>query len=233
MIISTATENIPTKVWTDSFVAVNIHPYHRLYFSEWIKKIAPDDNTLKTAYFRNHTGYYYYSMPFVWKNTTLIKRREIMYVIDCFTTETPHGKSPWTKRNILSLIRFVTLDQIPKIKICHMVASEHPEVIEGRLWLIATDVLDSEESVEYGFIDIDGTYLDEVDDSGSGEADVITGVTQSVTEEVEEVHRVVKYFSLLPYMLKPPSLITQGFNQNKKAHENIFNRVCNFGAQAE
>ena len=92
---------------------------------------------------------------------------------------------------------------------------------------------DSSESVEYGSIDIDGTYLDEVDDSGSGEADVITGVTQSVTEEVEEVHRVVKYFSLLPYMLKPPSLITQGFNQNKKAHENIFNRVCNFGAQEE
>ena len=52
-----------------------------------------------------------------------------MYVIYCFTAETPHGKSPWTKQNVLSLIRFVPLDQTPKINICHMVASEHPEVI--------------------------------------------------------------------------------------------------------
>ena len=47
------------------------------------------------------------------------------------------------KRNVLSLIRFVPLDKILKIQICHMVASEHPEVIEGRWWSIATDVLDS------------------------------------------------------------------------------------------
>ena len=36
---------------------------------------------------------------------------------------------------------FFSLDEIPKIKICHMVAKEHPEVIEGRRRLIAMDVL--------------------------------------------------------------------------------------------
>ena len=41
----------------------------------------------------------------------------------------------------LSFVFF--LDQIHKIKICHMVASENPEVIEGRRWLIYTDVLES------------------------------------------------------------------------------------------
>ena len=34
-------------------------------------------------------------------------------------------------------------------------------------------------------------------------------------------------------MLKPPSLLTQVFNKNKKAKENIFNNMCNFGVQAE
>ena len=29
-----------------------------------------------------------------------------MYVIDCFTAETPHSKSLWTKQNVLPLIRF-------------------------------------------------------------------------------------------------------------------------------
>ena len=40
------------------------------------------------------------------------------------------------------------LDEIPKIKICHMVAKGHPEVIEGRPQLIAVDVLDYEEASE-------------------------------------------------------------------------------------
>ena len=59
------------------------------------------------------------------------------------------------------LIYFVTLEQIPKIKIFHIVASEHPEVVEGRWRFIATDVLDSEEEDYYGSTDNDGTYFDE------------------------------------------------------------------------
>ena len=41
MVISTAIQNIPAKVWTDSFVAVNLHPHHRMTFHDWIKKISP------------------------------------------------------------------------------------------------------------------------------------------------------------------------------------------------
>ena len=63
----------------------------------------------------------------------------------------------------------------------HMVASEHPEVIEGERWLIATYVLDSEETTEDGSIDNDGADLDEEDDSGLGEVGLITGVTKSGT----------------------------------------------------
>ena len=70
------------------------------------------------------------------------------------------------KKNILSLVSFVHLDQIPKINICHMVASENPDVIEGRRWLIDMYVLDSEEEDYYGSTDNDGTYFDEEDDSG-------------------------------------------------------------------
>ena len=60
-----------------------------------------------------------------------------------------------------------------------MVASKHPEVIEGRRRLIVMDVLDSEESAEDGSIDNYGAALDEEDDSGLGEMGVITGITQS------------------------------------------------------
>ena len=58
---------------------------------------------------------------------------------------------------------------------------------------IDTDVPDSEEAAYYGSVDNDGVALDEEDESGLGDAGVITGVTQSGTEEVEEVQWVMKY----------------------------------------
>ena len=45
IIISTSIQNIPTKVWIDSFVAVNLHPRHQLTFPDWIKKISPPIKT--------------------------------------------------------------------------------------------------------------------------------------------------------------------------------------------
>ena len=59
-------------------------------------------------------------------------RRELMCIIDSFFREAPPGESPRTKENVMSLVRFFSLDKIPKIKICHMVEKDRPEVIEGR-----------------------------------------------------------------------------------------------------
>ena len=67
-----------------------------------------------------------------------------MCIIDHFFREAPPGESPWTKENVMSLVRFFSLDEIPKIKICHMVAKDRPEVIEWRQRLIAVGCLDSE-----------------------------------------------------------------------------------------
>ena len=52
----------------------------------------------------------------------------------------------------MSLVRFFSPDEIPKIKICHIVAKEHPEFIEGRRRLIDVDVLESEEAAEDAYI---------------------------------------------------------------------------------
>ena len=99
----------------------------------------------EAAYFGNHEGSYYYDMTSLWDKVKVIKRSDLMSFIDRFSAETPHGKYPCTKKNVLYLIRFVFLDQITKIKICRMVASENPEVIEGRRQMIAMCVLYSEE----------------------------------------------------------------------------------------
>ena len=82
MIIFKDIQNIPAKVWTDSFVAVNLNPHHRLSFYGWIKKIAPAVKMRETAYFHNHEGSYYDVITSVRKKMKLIKIREVMCVID-------------------------------------------------------------------------------------------------------------------------------------------------------
>ena len=39
----------------------------------------------------------------------------------------------------------------------------------------------------------------------------------------------MKYSSLLSYILKPTSLLTQVFNNNKKSQERLFKNMCNCG----
>ena len=79
-------------------------------------------------------------------------------------------------------------------------------------------------------VDCDCYVSDEEDESGLGEAGLSTGVTESGTKEAEEVQWTVQSASILSYMLKPPSFLTQGFRDNNKAQENILKHMCDFGA---
>ena len=55
---------------------------------------------------------------------------------------------------------FFALDQIPKIKICHIVASEHPEVIEERQRLISMEIIEYQGAHEDISTDDDDYALD-------------------------------------------------------------------------
>ena len=144
-----------------------------------------------------------------------------MCIIYRFVEEAPPGKSPWTKETFLSIVCF-SLDEIPKIKICHMLAKEHPEAIGGRRRLIDVDVTDSVEAVEDASIYHYGDDLNEEDGSGL--------VGAGVTEEVADMQKALKYSFIFPYMLKPSHLLTHGFDNNRTAHNNILKHMCNFGA---
>ena len=120
---------------------------------------------------------------------------------------------------------FFSLDEIPKIKICHMVSKDNPEVIEGRTRLIAVDVLDYEEAAEDASIVHDDADFDEEDGSGL--------VGAGVTEEVQDMQKYLNYSSFLSYMLKRSKLITHGFENNRKAQEKLLKHMCNFGSRAE
>ena len=103
-----------------------------------------------------------------------------------------------TKRFVSS--SFFSFDKIPKIKICHMVAKKHPEVIEGRQRLIAVDVIDFGGTAEDASIDHDDSALDE--EGGIG----LVGA--GVTEEVGDMQKDFKSSYISSYLLKPYHLIT-------------------------
>ena len=151
-----------------------------------------------------------------------------MSIIDRLSTKTPRCKSTQINQKN-SLIHFFTLDQIPKVKIWHMIANEHSEVIEVGQLLIATEVLDPEQADQDISIIHYGDLLDEDDDSGLGQAGVRTYVAELVTKEVVEAHQAVKYSSLLSFMLKYTSLLTYGFVMNKNTHGKLFKQMCNLG----
>ena len=61
---------------------------------------------------------------------------------------------------------FFSLDEIPKIKVYHMLAKQHPEMIEGRRWLFAVDITDSGDASEDASINNYDASMDEEDGSG-------------------------------------------------------------------
>ena len=113
-------------------------------------------------------------------------QREVMFIIDRFVEEAPPGKSSW--KICFVYHSFFFLDEILKIKICHTVVNEHPDVIEGRQQLISVDVIDSEEAAEDSSIDNDDAALDEEDGSG------LLGA--GVTEDVVDMQKTLNYSSL-------------------------------------
>ena len=96
--------------------------------------------------------------------------------------------------------------------------------------MIASEVVQPGEADEDSFIHEYGAVSYEDNENGSGEAGVGTGVPEAGTKEV---HQAVKYSSLSSYVLKPPSLLTQGFKEHNMTQEKLFKDMCNFGLLAE
>ena len=94
------------------------------------------------------------------------------------------------------------------------------------------DIVEPEEASQYGVVGDDGANLDKEDQVGSGDMGAIRDV-DAAKIYTEESQKAVKDTYLLYYMTKPPSFITQGFKENKKAQNRLFKHMCNFAAWEE
>jgi hypothetical protein len=55
-------------------------------------------------------------MSAVWRNFTIEARHEIVAIIDEFSSSTPTGETNWSNNNVRKLLKYCSLDDIPKIR---------------------------------------------------------------------------------------------------------------------
>ena len=231
-IISIALKDLPGTLWKNSFIRVNLHPHHRLSFGKWIEKIFDKVHTGETKYYRTNEHSYYDAMPAVWKRVTVERRRELLALIDLFADDS--NVLNWTKENCLKLLPFCKLQDIPKLRICHKVAREKDSgVIDGRRIFIATDGEGEEEGegsveeVESAFDEVEEDDLTVVggDSRYEDENDVMSARTA--------VENRKQQTALDSFMFKPHSMTVEDYSINKKAQEDLFCHMLNFGARSE
>ena len=223
-VIATAIKNLPEDIWEKSFISVNLHPHHRVPFEDWIEKISNVVTTGEKNYMRTNEASYFDAMPALWKKMTVETRRRVVDMVDGFVATAVGTESPWRKENVLQLVRFCPLADVPKLRTCYMVAKEHPDVLDGRRRLIASDAVGEENAEGTG----EGNNVDaDSEDEGRETGDV------QEPDAVQDARGQLSLYSLSSYSLKPPPLLPPDFRTNPQAQKNLVKHMCNFGARAE
>ncbi len=70
-------------------------------------------------------------MPAVWRNLPVEDRYKVVSIIDEFIASTPTGESTWCSQNIKKLLRFCSLDDVPKIRASYMMSKIDAGAIVG------------------------------------------------------------------------------------------------------
>eukprot|EP00957_Ditylum_brightwellii_P062741 4761483-Ditylum_brightwellii.AAC.1 len=99
-------------------------------------------------------------MPAVWKRMSAEVRQEVLQLIDKFGKDADENNTMWSKEIFYKMLKYWSPKEIPKLRICHMVACEkEPGVIVGVKQLIAEDKnKDKEDDEEDNVIVEDDEY---------------------------------------------------------------------------
>ena len=109
---------------------MNLHPHRRIPIDEWLKKI---DAKIQTGerFFKERDNNLFDAMPAVWRNLSVESRHAVVSTIDDFIGNTPEGKTAWSAENSRKLMKYCSLDDIPKMRASYMMAKIDPGVVVG------------------------------------------------------------------------------------------------------
>ena len=96
-----------------------MHPHTCSTFDVYIRKL--DDRGFLSAkkFFENRTTIYD-AMPEFWKKLDVDQRQLVMGIIRDASNYTPSNQNVWRKQKILSLARFVRLEDVLKLRACYL-----------------------------------------------------------------------------------------------------------------
>ena len=105
-----------------------MHPHTRSTFDVWIRKL--DDHVFVSAkkLFENRNNIYC-AIPACWKKLDVDQRQAVMGIIRDAYNSKPSNQNVWRKQNILSLARFVRLEDVFKLCTCYLTSKLYPSVI--------------------------------------------------------------------------------------------------------
>ena len=128
-IAADAQSKIKKTTWINSFIKVNLHPKYRLSFDDWIKKLQLNGVLSSGTQFWKDGTSYYDAMPAFWRRMGVEQREEMVYDIDTMYRLTEEGKQVWSHANVKQLIKFCSLDDIPKARACYLAAKRDDRII--------------------------------------------------------------------------------------------------------
>ncbi len=136
-----ALKKVKRESWIQSFRKVNLHPDFRVWFHEWLQKIQEKIETGE-RFFKEHANSLFDALPAVWRNMSTVHRQKCIHIIDTMKADADSSESIWNcKENIRKLLKYVQMDDVPKIRACYMVAKESPGVIVGQDSTVNEDAL--------------------------------------------------------------------------------------------
>jgi hypothetical protein len=168
-----ALSKVKPETWSSSFKKVNLHPHHRVEFTEWCKKI---ESKLKTGdlFFKNRVGLFD-AMPAFWKKMPEGHRHATVALIDSFYKEAVQQNSdPWTTDNIMKLVKYCSYENIKALRGCYLTTKIDPSVF------VEPDRMAEKEAEAKEAAEQNAKLIDNYDFTWKPKVhwDVITGETQ-------------------------------------------------------
>ena len=105
-----------------------MHPHTRSTFDVWIRKLYYRGFISPGKFFENGTTLYD-AMRACWKKLDVDQRQEFLGIICDTYNSAPLSQKFWRKQNILSLARFVRLEDFFKMRACYLTSKVYPSVI--------------------------------------------------------------------------------------------------------
>ena len=115
-----------------SFKTINIHPKHRVKFSNWLIRTSSVLQTTDAAFNAElECATIFYAIPEFWKTWTPDLRQEVVYATNrlfagCLPDEYVFG----FKRHLMELTKFVRLDKMKQLHVAYMASKRDPSLIK-------------------------------------------------------------------------------------------------------